>query len=71
MSAKVKYSNHFIIIIIISLLVDHIPTFSVEKNANIVYPDYTSVTASFSQWNLESQPWLFNCNPKVNYSNLQ
>jgi len=40
----------------ITLLVDHISTFSVEENSDIVYPDYTSVTASFSQWNLESQP---------------
>jgi len=71
MSGKVRYSEHFIIIIIISLLVDHIPTFSVEKNVSIVYPDYTSVTASFSQWNLESQPWLVNCAPQINYSNLQ
>jgi len=53
------------------LIVDHIPTFSAEENAVIVYPNYTSVTASFSQWNRESQPWLFNCNPGVNYSNLQ
>jgi len=55
----------------ITLLVDHIPTFSVEKNANIEYPDYTSVTALFSQWNRELQPWLFNCNPKVDYNNSQ
>jgi len=55
----------------ITLLVDHIPTFSVEKTADIEDPAYTSVTASFSQWNRESQPWLFNCNPKVDYSNLQ
>jgi len=55
----------------ITSLADHIPTFTVEKNADIVYPDYTSVTASFSQWNRESQPWLFNSNPKVDYNNLQ
>jgi len=55
----------------ITLLVDYIPTFSVEKNANIEDPAYTSVTASFSQWNRESQPWLFNCNPNVDYNNLQ
>jgi len=55
----------------VTLLVDHISTFSVEKNAVIEDPAYTSVTASFSQWNLESQPWLFNCNLKVDYSNLQ
>jgi len=56
---------------LITLLVDHIPTFMVEKNADIEHPDYTSVTASLSQWNRESQPWLFNCNPKVDYINLQ
>jgi len=55
----------------ITLLVDHIPTFRVEKTADIEEPAYTSVTASFSQWNLESQPWLYNCNPKVDYSKLQ
>jgi len=54
-----------------TLLVDHIPTFRVEKTAGIEYPDYTSVIVSFSQWNRESQPWLFNCDPKVDYSTLQ
>jgi len=55
----------------VTLLVDHIPTFRAEKNADIEDPAYTSVTASFSQWNLESQPWLYNCDPKVDYSKLQ
>jgi len=55
----------------ITLLADHIPTFSVEKYADIEDPAYTSVTVSFSQWNLDSKPWLYNCNPKVDYNNLQ
>jgi len=36
-----------------------------------VYSDYTSVTASFSQWNHESQSWLYNCDPKVDYTDLE